>query len=157
MFSGHFHKRQVQGKIHYIGNAFPHNYADAWDDERGMMIQEWGKPPEYHTWPGAPRFRTLKLSQLLESPDEYMDNRTYLRITLDKDVSYEEANFIKDTFISTYDLRDVTLQPIKNSEHTEDNGAEIHFETIDQIVVSQLSALDGSFNKNVLIEIYNNL
>jgi len=38
VFSGHFHKRQKQGKIYYIGNAFPHNYADAWDDNRGMMI-----------------------------------------------------------------------------------------------------------------------
>ena len=38
VFSGHFHKRQQQGKVHYIGNALPHNYADAWDDDRGMMI-----------------------------------------------------------------------------------------------------------------------
>ena len=34
VFSGHFHKRQNQGNIWYIGNAFPHNFADAWDDER---------------------------------------------------------------------------------------------------------------------------
>ena len=33
-----FPKRQQQGKVHYIGNALPHNYADAWDDDRGMMI-----------------------------------------------------------------------------------------------------------------------
>ena len=38
VFSGHFHKRQQQGVVHYLGNAFPHNYADAWDDDRGMMI-----------------------------------------------------------------------------------------------------------------------
>ena len=36
VFSGHFHKRQNRGKIWYIGNAFPHNFADNWDDERGM-------------------------------------------------------------------------------------------------------------------------
>ena len=47
VFSGHFHKRQIKNKIHYIGNAFPHNYADAGDDERGMMILEFGKEPEY--------------------------------------------------------------------------------------------------------------
>ena len=29
VFSGHFHKRQTQGNVTYIGNAFPHNYADA--------------------------------------------------------------------------------------------------------------------------------
>ena len=46
VFSGHFHKRQSQGNVHYIGNAFPHNFADTWDDERGMMILEWGGVPE---------------------------------------------------------------------------------------------------------------
>lgn len=35
VFSGHFHKRQQQGNVVYMGNCFPHNYADAWDDERG--------------------------------------------------------------------------------------------------------------------------
>ena len=31
VFSGHFHKRQVKNNIHYLGNAFPHNYADVDD------------------------------------------------------------------------------------------------------------------------------
>ena len=43
-----------------------------------------------------------------------------LRVSLDIDISYEEANFIKDTFIETYSLRDVTLVPVKTSEHEED-------------------------------------
>lgn len=157
VFTGHFHQRQVKGNVIYIGNAFPHNFSDAWDDERGWMFLEWDKEPEFFAWPDAPKYKTITLSRLLDNPAKYLLPKTSARISLDIDISYEEANFIKDTFISTYDLRDVTLQPIKNSEHTEDNGAEIHFETIDQIVVSQLSALDGSFDKNVLIEIYNNL
>ena len=33
VFSGHFHKRQYKNNIHYMGNAFPHNYADV-DDSR---------------------------------------------------------------------------------------------------------------------------
>ena len=28
--------------VTYMGNAFPHNYADAGDDERGMMVLEYG-------------------------------------------------------------------------------------------------------------------
>ena len=158
VFTGHFHKRQVKGNVIYTGNAFPHNFSDAWDDERGWMYLEWDKEPEFFAWPDAPKYKTIKLSQLLDNPSKYLLSKSSIRIQLDIDISYEEANFIKDTFVDTYDLRDVTLQPIKNLEHTEENGAEIHFETIDQIVVSQLAALDsGSFDKNVLIEIYNNL
>lgn len=157
VFTGHFHQRQVKGNVIYMGNAFPHNFSDAWDDERGWMFLEWDKEPEFFAWPDAPKYKTIALSRLLDNPEKYLLPKTSARISLDIDISYEEANFIKDTFVSTYNLRDVTLQPIKNSEHSEDNGAEIHFETIDQIVVSQLSALDGSFDRNVLIEIYNNL
>ena len=48
---------------------------------------------------------------------------------------------------------------MKNSEHESDTGAEIHFETIDEIVISQLNSIDdnGSFNKKVLVELYQNL
>ena len=40
VFSGHFHKRQMMKNVTYMGNSFPHNYADAWDDDRGMMVLE---------------------------------------------------------------------------------------------------------------------
>jgi len=158
VYSGHFHIRQKQNNITYIGNCFPHNYADAWDDERGMMIQEWGKPPEYHTWPGAPRFRTLKLSQLLESPDEYMDNRTYLRITLDKDVSYEEANFVKETFQSQYGCRELALIAEKNLDLGQEVTGEIKFESVDQIVSEQILKIQSeTFDPALLLDIYRNL
>lgn len=38
VFSGHFHKRQQHGNVIYPGNCFPHNYADAWDDDRGCTF-----------------------------------------------------------------------------------------------------------------------
>ena len=159
VFTGHFHQRQVKDNVIYIGNAFPHNFSDNWDDDRGWMYLEWDKEPEFFTWKDAPKYRTIALSKLLDGPDKYLLPKTSVKITLDIDISYEEANFIKDTFVETYKLRDVTLVPVKSNEHENDTGAEIHFETIDEIVVSQLASLDssGSFDKNILIEIYNNL
>ena len=96
VFSGHFHKRQNKGKIWYIGNAFPHNYSDTWDDDRGMMILEWGGVPEFKIWADAPKFRTLKLSKLIDEKDSLMKSKMYLRVNLDIDVTYEEANFLKE-------------------------------------------------------------
>ena len=158
VYSGHFHIRQKQGNITYIGNCFPHNYADAWDDERGMMIQEWGKPPVYHNWPGAPRFRTLKLSELLESPETFMNNRTYLRVTLDKDVSYEEANFVKETFHSQYGCRELALIAEKNLDLTQEYTGDIKFESVDQIVSEQLLKIQSdTFDPALLLDIYRNL
>ena len=157
-FSGHFHKRQSKGNMHYIGNAFPHNYADAWDDERGMMILEWGGKPEYHSWDNQPTFRTVKLSQLIDEADILIKPKQHLRVTLDIDISYEEASFIKEKFVSDYDIRELTLiTEKKNVEINTDIDIQA-FESVDQIVSSQLVNIDSdTYNKNTLLEIYNNL
>ena len=118
VFSGHFHKRQQQGVVHYIGNAFPHNYADAWDDERGMMIldRENNKEPEYINWPNCPKYRTIKLSKLIDEADSFIKPNMYLRVNFDLPISYEEASFIKETFINQYKCREISLIPQKSLE-----------------------------------------
>ena len=159
VFSGHFHKRQSKGNVHYIGNAFPHNFADAWDNERGMMMLEWGGEPEYKTWPGQPTFKTLNLSQLIESPEQYLDSNTFARVTVDVDISYEEANFLKENFLETYKLREINFIPNKKDEHSQEwDGGDIHFESVDTIVLNQLTAIDSEMiDKQMLVDIYNSL
>ncbi len=68
VFTGHFHKRQARKNVWYMGNAFPHNYADAGDDARGMMVLEWDEEPVFHSWPDQPVYRVYKLSEVLENP-----------------------------------------------------------------------------------------
>jgi DNA repair exonuclease SbcCD nuclease subunit len=158
VFSGHFHKRQQQGKIHYIGNAFPHNYADAWDDKRGMMILEKGDEPQYIDWPDCPKYRTVKLSQLIDEADTLMQSKMYLRVALDIDISYEEANFIKEKFISDYDVREITLIPEKKDMEISTDIDIQKFESVDQIVTSQIVAIESDkYDTNTLLSIYRNL
>ena len=157
-FSGHFHKRQSKGNMHYIGNAFPHNYADTWDDERGMMILEWGGQPEYHSWPGQPTFRTVKLSQLIDEADTLIKPKQHLRVALDIDISYEEASFIKEKFMSDYDIRELTLITEKKQVEINTDIDIQAFESVDQIVSSQLVNIESdTYNKNTLLAIYNSL
>jgi len=157
-FSGHFHKRQQQKNMIYIGNAFPHNYADAWDDERGMMVLEWGGTPKYHTWPKQPTFRTIKLSELIDRADEVILPKQHLRVTLDIDISVEEASFIKEKFIADYDIRELTLIAEKKDLEINTNIDIQAFESVDQIVSSQIISIDSDqFDKNTLLEIYNSL
>jgi DNA repair exonuclease SbcCD nuclease subunit len=159
VFSGHFHKRQCKDKIHYIGNAFPHNYADSWDDERGMMLLEWGEKPKYIDWPGCPKYRTIKLSRLLDEKDSIIKSKMYLRVTLDIDITFEESNFIKEEFMKDKNIRELSLIVEKDSVDSviEDNG-DIKFESVDQIVSEQILALEtGSYDTAKLLEIYNSL
>ena len=160
VFSGHFHKRQQQGVIHYIGNAFPHNYADAWDDERGMMIldRENDKAPEYINWEDCPKYRTVKLSQLLDPDQTIIKNKMYLRVTIDVPISYEEASFIKETFINQHMCREISLIPQKQIEEITTELDIQQFESVDQIVAGEIAAIDSdNFNKKTLMDIYSDL
>lgn len=158
VFSGHFHHRQKQGNVYYIGNAFPHNYSDAWDDERGATLLEWGGDIQHIAWPNAPKYRTLMLSQLLENPDESLGAKTFARVKLDIDISYEEANFIKEQFVDKYQLRELSLIPVKNTEYKDNIEGEVNFESVDTIVTSQLEQVESDFyDPKVLLELYRNL
>lgn len=160
VFTGHFHKRQTKNNVTYIGNCFPHNYADAGDDERGLTILEWGKSPEHHAWPGQPRYRVYKLSDVLNHTEVMLQPGMHCRVNLDIDISYEEATFIKETFVDTYKLRELTLIPQKDIEAVGENIilGNIAFESVDQIVTSQLTNINSEhYNQNLLLDIYRNL
>jgi DNA repair exonuclease SbcCD nuclease subunit len=160
VFSGHFHKRQQQGAVHYIGNAFPHNYADAWDDDRGMMIldRENDKTPEYVNWPDCPKYRTVKLSKLIDEQNTLIKPNMYLRVNLDLPISYEEASFVKETFLTQYGCREISLIPQKQLEDINTQLDIAQFESVDQIVSGEISAIDSdNFNKKMLLDIYNEL
>lgn len=159
VYTGHFHKRQNHGNITYIGNCFPHNYADAGDDDRGLCIIEWGKEPEYHAWPDQPRYRVLGLAAILNHADDILAPGMHVRVNLDIDISYEEANFIKETFIGQYNLREITLLPQKNTDLSEyEIQGNVQFESVDQIVTNQLTAIASDhYDNNLLLDIYRNL
>ena len=158
VFSGHFHKRQHKGNIVYMGNAFPHNYADAGDDDRGMMILEWGGKPEYITWPDQPIYRVYKLSQVLEDPDKLLKPKMHCRITIDLPISFEEANFIKEEFIPKYGLRELMLIPEKVDMESSATPIDINFESVDTIVVNNLESIESEqFDKALLLDIYRHL
>jgi DNA repair exonuclease SbcCD nuclease subunit len=158
VFSGHFHKRQSKGNITYIGNAFPHNYADAGDDDRGMMTLEWGGKPEYKTWPNQPVYRTYKLSQIIDNPDGLLRPKMHCRVTIDLPITFEEANFIKEQFIPQYNLRELMLIPEKVEVESNAVPIDITFESVDTIVMNQINAIESdTYNKALLLDIYNNL
>lgn len=158
VFSGHFHKRQQKGKIVYIGNPFPHNYADAWDDDRGCMIFERDKQPSFINWHDGPRYRTINLSSLLETPDKYLNDKTYARITIDIDISYEEAQLIKETFQNRYSPRRIDFIHKSSFDDTFEFNEDVVFQTVDQIVINGINEIDSTnINKDLLLAIYRDL
>ena len=159
VYTGHFHKRQTGRNITYIGNCFPHNYADAGDDARGVMILEWGKDPEFHSWPDQPKYRVYNLSDILDRPDDLLKPGVHARVNLDIDISYEEASFIRETFMESHKLREIKLIPRHGVDvDTSTAQGNIAFQSVDQIVSSQLTGITSDhYNTKLLLEIYQNL
>jgi len=158
VFSGHFHMRQVRGNVTYIGNCFPHNFSDAGDDQRGVMILEWDKEPKFFAWPDQPLYKVVNLSTLLDDADSILGPNMHVKVNLDIDVSYEEANFIKETFVEKYKLREISLIPLKEQEFEDDNNQAVSFNSVDTIIHEQIAAIESEFYKTgLLMEIYNNL
>jgi hypothetical protein len=85
-------------------------------------------------------------------------SKMHLRVGLDIDISYEEASFIKEDFISKYDIRELTLIPEKKEVEINTNIDVQAFESVDQIVSNQLVNIQSdAFDTKVLLEIYNSL
>jgi len=159
VYSGHFHLRQSKKNINYIGNCFPHNFADAGDADRGMMVLEWGQEQQYFAWPGQPLYRVMKLSEAIDHGATIFKPNMHVRVELDIDISYEEANFIKETFVKDHNLREMALIPSKRTDIDIDMApGEVKFESVDQIVTDQLTNIESEFyDPKLLLKIYQNL
>jgi DNA repair exonuclease SbcCD nuclease subunit len=158
VFSGHFHMRQEQKNIHYIGNCFPHNYADDRDTNRGCMTIEWDGEPMYHNWDEQPSYVTLQLSNLLSNADEVLKRGMHARVMLDVDISFEESTYIKETFVEKYNLRELSLMPVRIELSGTEEEINLVIHSVDQIVHQQISNIvSDNYDSKTLIEIYNSL
>ena len=99
-----------------------------------------------------------QVSELLEDPDKYLKPKMYVRVTLDIKISYEEANFVRETFIDKYQLRELQLIPEQVNNAQQPLVEVQKFDSVDQIVVKQLQGVDSEvYDRNVLTAIYNDL
>jgi hypothetical protein len=124
-----------------------------------MMLLEWGGVPTFINWEDAPKFRSIKLSRLIDEKDTLMKSKMYLKVNLDIDISFEEANYIKEKFVNEHDVREISLiQDKENLDSVIDDQTDSKFESVDQIVTEQLINIESdSFDKKILLDIYNNL
>ncbi len=111
IFSGHFHKRQFNRNIVYIGNTFPTNYGDAGDAERGMCVFEPGAAEEiyFHNWDDAPLFFKTKLTRVLEGEMEW-PAKSRVRCLLDADIGYSDVQALREEMIKSFSLREFSVE-----------------------------------------------
>ena len=110
--------------------------------------------------PNAPSYKTLKLSQLLDDPGYYLTEKTYARVVMDIDITYEEANYVKETFAEQYKMRELSLLPDKEKLDLDilNEDIELNFDSIDSIVIDQLSNIESEhYDPQMLLDIYRSI
>ena len=104
-------------------------------------------------------FRVHKLSDILENPEGLLLIDSHVRVHLDIEISYEEANFLRETWIPEHRLREMALIPMKADMNENGQTADgLKFESVDQIIIDQINSIESNnFDKKILLDIYNNL
>lgn len=165
IFSGHFHKRQTNKNIIYIGNVFPTNFGDAGDKERGCCVFDVVNDDIYfHNWDDAPLFFKTRLSRILDGEMDFPP-KSRVRCLLDIDVGYSEVQALREELVETLQLREFSVEEdIAARKELLSEGLELEGEldlssldnTVRQLITEGVQA-STTIDPAVLIKLYEEL
>ncbi len=169
IMSGHFHKRQQDKNVVYIGNTFPSNFGDAGDNDRGMMVYDHEQDNmSFINWDDCPKYIRTSLTDLLDGTTQ-LHKEARVKCIVDVPISYEESVFIKEKYVADLALREFVLEESHDLqqalENTDIDDIEAMLEddelvgaTIDELVVQMLKSIDtDKIDNDLLISQYNRL
>lgn len=165
IFSGHFHKRQANKNIIYIGNTFPTNFGDAGDKERGCCVFDVENDDVYfHDWEQAPLFFKTKLSRVLDGDADF-PSKSRVRCILDVEASYSEVQALRDELMKNLGLREFSVEEdVLARRELLEEGLEMDSEidlaslngTVKKLIKDGVAA-NGTIDPTFLVELYEEL
>lgn len=158
VWTGHFHKRQNQRNTWYIGNTFPHDFGDSYDEgNRGAVYLEYNGDYQFLNFKDSPRYRHTEISDFLDNLPIQVGPKMYVKLQNDLDLPIEDTAFIRDVLMECFDIRELTFSPYKR-EDIEEFDDTLEFETVDDVVVNQLTSVQSNvLDTAVLVQLYRNL
>lgn len=163
IFSGHFHKRQQQEHIVYMGNTFPTSFGDANDNNRGMMVyQHDTNSIEFKDWEDCPKYIKTNFSNMLdETAIIYPQSR--IKCIVDIPITWEESTILKQKYMDDYNLRELVLEESQStSEVLSETQTEVvvtnQLDSVDDLVVQMLKDINhDQYDSDLLIAQYKQL
>lgn len=169
ILSGHFHQRQTQKNITYIGNTFPMDFGDAGDFDRGMAIYDHAtEKVSFINWKECPKYLRIRLSRLSD-PKYVLPEEARVKIVLDETLNFEQTTELRETLMNGRKLRELNFEEKDTSEDaltstvTEAGGVVNEMVisdigTVDQLVIQMLGDInDTKIESQILIEQYKRL
>jgi hypothetical protein len=160
IFSGHFHKRQWGGNVIYIGNAFPMDFSDTDDNNRGMMTYDHKTDePIFINWPDCPKYTKTTLSDIMDGCADLLPQMT-VECIVDIDITFEECAYLRQKYIDEYNLRDIQLEEQADLDSVSSEVA-IDMDRVvstDDLVVEMLKGVEtDKLDNDLLVELYTKL
>lgn len=155
VFTGHFHKRQNKGNVWYIGNCFPHDYGDSYDElNRGFADLVYGGDITFIPFRESPRYRHTNVTDFLENLEFQLGPNMYVKLANDVDLQLEDCVFLREVLMKSLDIRELTVIPYRQEPDDEYDESQ-EFESVDDVIERQLAsvqsnALDPAF----LVQLY---
>lgn len=165
IFSGHFHKRQSNNNIHYIGNAFPMDFGDAGDNERGYITYSHDRDEVlFFNWDDCPKYIKTTLTDLLDNTVELLPN-SRVKCIVDIPVSFEESAYLRQKFMEDYKLREFSPEEsMQLRQALSDTEVDVEWEedgkirSVNELVIQMLREIDSDHVDNQkLVDIYQKL
>jgi DNA repair exonuclease SbcCD nuclease subunit len=160
VFSGHFHNRQQIVRpdgtlLLYTGAAFPHNFEDAGQRDRGLTILDTDSGEHVlHTWEDQPTFDYLTLEQLESAVAEGPSPKRSVKIFLDGAMGSEDVRDLKNFLINELRYRDVSFSSRSSLEITEGlEAAAVETLSVDNMVFSLLERLQDDKKSNLDVKL----
>jgi hypothetical protein len=125
---------------------------------------------EFKDWEECPKFTKVNISDVVADKWKPVE-KLKVKCIVDTDITYSEAQELREALIEAYNLRDFILEEDRTAKQgliEGDTGKvnEVHdlkFDSIDELVVNQLEvaaddkAVTGKYDIKLLIEIYKDL
>jgi DNA repair exonuclease SbcCD nuclease subunit len=167
IFSGHFHKRQSSGNVHYIGSIFPMDFSDAGQNDRGMMVYDHVTCKKtYIDWPDCPKYVRVKLSELADG-NRGIPKNSRVKCVADIPISYEESNDLRQMFIQECALREFSIEESMDlsdalkgdgTQIDADDMGDVQSEGVDSLVIKMINSIDTPHIENTMLtQIYQQL
>ena len=153
VFSGHFHKKSTRGNVTYLGNP----YQLYWNDEgdvRGFHIFDTKtKDLEFIENPNTMFHKVFynEGNQKLINHNKLAD--TYVKVVVEKSTPKKLTNFVD----KLYEVGIHDLKVIENQDLSIDEEVVIEAEDTLTTLTNYVTAMDGGFNKDNVINIFKSL
>lgn len=164
VFSGHFHKRQIQDNVVYIGNPFPTNYGDVMDNQRGMCILDTEQSKISFINFQGPSFFYASLMDLLEQVD--FPPKSNVKCYVDVDIPYSEIQELRKTYIEEFNLREFIIEDnfsaveMARQDGVVDNNELFGLSLTDAVIhtiENKMELLNSSITKAKLVDMFKSL